>query len=71
MESTVVLTIVTFHHIQYIHFTYAEVAWVLVSSGTHVQPQIILDSDHLRDYLSVSYDSLKRNMEKNLKLKLL
>ena len=70
MESTVVLTIVTFHHIQYIHFMYAEVAWVLVSSGTQVQPQIILDSDHLRDYLSVSYDYLKRNMEKNLKLKL-
>ena len=31
---------------------YAEVAWVLVSSGTLVQPQIILDSH----YLSVSYD---------------
>ena len=71
MESTVVLTIVTFHHIQYIPFMYAEVAWVLVSSRTQVQPQIILDSDHLRDYLSVSYDYLKRNMEKNLKLKLL
>ena len=31
---------------------YAEVAWVLISSGTQVQPQIILDPD----YLSVSYD---------------
>ena len=34
---------------------YAEVAWVLVSSITHVQPQIILDPDYLPDYLSVSY----------------
>ena len=35
---------------------YAEVAWVLVSSETQVQPQIILDPDYLPDYLSVSYD---------------
>ena len=35
---------------------YADVAWVLVSSGTEVQPQIILDPDYLTDYLSVSYD---------------
>ena len=71
VNNTVVLTILTFQHIQCLHLMYAEVAWVLVSSGTQVQPQIILDSDHLRDYLSVSYDYLKRNMEKNLKLKLL
>ena len=32
----------------------AEVAWV--SSGTQVQPQVILDPDYLQDYLSVSYD---------------
>ena len=32
---------------------YSEVAWVLVSSGTHVQPQIILDPDYIADYLSV------------------
>ena len=32
----------------------AEVAWV--SSGTQVQPQVILDPDYLPDYLSVSYD---------------
>ena len=31
---------------------YAEVAWVLVSLRTQVQPQVILDPD----YLSVSYD---------------
>ena len=35
---------------------YAEVAWVLVSLGTQVQPQVILDPDYLPDYLSVSYD---------------
>ena len=35
---------------------YAEVAWVLVSSGTQVQPQIIPDPDYLPDDLSVSYD---------------
>ena len=35
---------------------YAELAWVLLSSGTQVQPQIILDPDYLPDYLSVSYD---------------
>ena len=35
---------------------YAEVAWVLVSSGTQVQLQIILDSDYIPDHFSVSYD---------------
>ena len=35
---------------------YAEVAWVLVSSRTQVQPQVILDPDYLPDYLSVSHD---------------
>ena len=34
----------------------SEVAWVLVSSGTQVQPQIILILDYPPDYLSVSYD---------------
>ena len=37
-------------------FDVAEVAWVLLSSGTQVQPQIILDPDYLPDYLPVSYD---------------
>ena len=32
------------------------VAWVLVSSEIQVQPQIILHSDYLPHYLSVSYD---------------
>ena len=35
---------------------YAEVVWVLVSSGTQVQPQTILDPDYFPDYSSVSYD---------------
>ena len=35
---------------------HTEVAWVLVSSGTQVQSQIIPDPDYLTDYLSVSYD---------------
>ena len=35
---------------------YPEVAWVLVSSGTQVQPQVTLDPDYLPDYISVSYD---------------
>ena len=35
---------------------YAVVAWVLVSSGTKAQPQVILDPDYLPDYLSVCYD---------------
>ena len=41
---------------QCLHLMYAEVAWVLVSSRTQVQPQIILDPDYLPDYPSVSYD---------------
>ena len=36
--------------------TFDELAWVLVSSGTQVQSQIILDPDYLPHYLSVSYD---------------
>ena len=58
IKNTVVLTILTFRHIQYLHLMYAEVAWVLllVSSGTQVQPQIILNPDYLPDYLSISYD---------------
>ena len=35
---------------------YAEVAWVVVSSRTQVQPQILLDPDYLPDYPSVFYD---------------
>ena len=52
------MTILTFpfRHIQCLHLMYAEVAWVLVPSGTQVQPQIILDLGYLPDYVSVSYD---------------
>ena len=35
---------------------YSEAAWVLLSSGTEAQPQIILEPDYLPDYLSVSCD---------------
>ena len=42
IKNTVVLI---FRHIQYLHVMYSEVAWVLVSSGTQVQSQIIFDSD--------------------------
>ena len=34
---------------------YSEVAWVLVSSETQVQLQIILEPEYLPDYLSVSF----------------
>ena len=56
MKNTVVLTILTFRHIQCLHLMYAEVAWVVVSSGTQVQPQVKLNPDYLPDYISVSYD---------------
>ena len=42
---------------------YAEVAWVLVSSGTQVEPQVILDPDYLPDYLSLSYDYGNTNLK--------
>ena len=61
VKNTVVLTVLTFRHIQCLHLMYAEVAWVLVSSRTQVQPQVILDPDYLPDYLSVSYDYGSRN----------
>ena len=38
------------------HLMNSEVALVLVSSGTQVKPQIILDPEYLPDYLSISYD---------------
>ena len=55
IKNTVVLTILTFRYIQRLHLVYAEIAWALVSSGTQVQPQLILDPDYLPEYLSVSY----------------
>ena len=39
-----------------LHMMYAGVAWVPVSLGPQVQPQVILSPDYLPDYLSVSYD---------------
>ena len=56
IKNTVALTILTFQHIQCLHLMYPEVAWVLVSSGTQVQLQIILNLDYLPDYIFVSND---------------
>ena len=56
VNNPVVLTILTLQHIQCLHLMYVEVAWVLVSSGTQVQLQIIPDPDYLLDYLCISYD---------------
>ena len=56
INDTVVLTILTFWHIKCLHLMYDDVAWALVSSGTQVQLQIILDPDKLPDYSSVAYD---------------
>ena len=53
IKNTVVLI---FLHIQCSHLINSEVASVLVSLGTQVQPQIILDLDYLLDYLFISYD---------------
>ena len=44
-------------------FTF-EVAWVLVSSATQVQPQIIFEPDYFPDYLSVSYDYVENDFYK-------
>ena len=41
-------------HIQCSHLMNSEAVCVSVSLGTHVQPQITLDLDHLPDYLSVT-----------------
>ena len=35
-----------------LHLMYAEVAWVLLSSGTQVQLQAILDLDYLPEHFS-------------------
>ena len=53
INNAVVLTIMTFRYIQSLHLMYTG---VLISSGTQVQPQVILDPDYLPDCLSVSYD---------------
>ena len=48
--------VLTFQHIQCLHLMCSEAAWVLLSSGTQVQSQIILDPDYLPHYLSGSYE---------------
>ena len=64
IKNTVVFTILTFQHIQCLHLIYAEEAWVLVASGTHVQPQVMLDPDYLPDYLSILMTMLKQTNRK-------
>ena len=56
-----------FWHIQCLHLMNFEVAWVLVSSGTQVQLQIILENifNNPQEYLSVSYDSDINKMRLN------
>ena len=56
ISNTAVLTINTLRHIQYLHWMYSEVAWILISSETQVQPQIIVDSDNFPYYPSFSYE---------------
>ena len=55
IKNTVLLI---FRHIQCLDLMNSEVPWVLVSSGTRVQPQIILGPGYLPDYLYLffSYD---------------
>ena len=48
--------VLIFRHIQCLHLVYADVAWVLVSSGTQIQLQIIPDPDYLSDLLFFFYD---------------
>ena len=53
IKNTVVLI---FPHIQCLHLMNSEVAWALVSLGTQIELQIILNPGYLPDYFSVSYD---------------
>ena len=54
MDNTVVLAILTFWHIQCLHLMHAELAWVVVFSGTQVQLKV--DPDYHSDYIFISYD---------------
>ena len=45
-----------FRNMQCLHLMYAEIAWVLLSSRTQIQSQMILDPDYLPDYIFVSPD---------------
>ena len=47
---------IIFPQILDLHLMNSDVDWVLVSSRTQVQPQIIFDTDDFPDYLLVSYD---------------
>ena len=64
IKNTVVLI---FQHIHYLHLMSSELAWVLVSSETQLQLQIMLALECLPDYLSVSYD-YGRNSNRNISI---
>ena len=51
------IVVLIFQHIQCLNLTNSEVAWVVVSSRTQVQPQIIINPDYFANYLSASYDN--------------
>ena len=48
-----------FRHFQCLHLMYSEVAWVLVSSVTQAELQIILDPDYLQIILPFLMSSLR------------
>ena len=50
IKNTVVLLI---RHIQCLHLMNSEVSWVLVSSETQVQSQIILNPDYLPEFQTI------------------
>ena len=51
--------VLIFRHIQCLHLINCKEAWVLASSGTQIQLQIILDLDYLPDCLSYDYDYME------------
>ena len=63
-KNTVVLI---FWLIQCLHLMYAEVAWVLESSETQDQPQVILYPDYLSDslFLETDFRYLMRSIKKS------
>ena len=54
IKNTVVLIS---QHIQCLHLMSSQVACILASLENQFQPQTILGTNYLPDYLSVSYDS--------------
>ena len=55
------MTILTFRYTHCLHLMYTKVAIALISSGTQVQPQIILYSNCLQTILAFLMTMIKRN----------